>query len=127
MSFPYVADVLNAQADEDAARIVSVALYTGAPGSSGTSNEATGGSPTYARQSPNFSPGGDEGPLGGTQPATDGVAWGEATFDLPAGTYTHYGAFGTGSVWLGGTALPANIVMSAQGTHQVSIAAGPVV
>lgn len=117
---------LNAQADDDAARADYVCLFTADPGSTGTS-EATGGSPAYAAQPAAFEPAGVEGPLGASQPATVGVAWGEATFDLPAGTYTHYGYRQTtaGGTFIGGFPLPSSIVLSGQGIQSVSIAVGP--
>lgn len=116
--------VLNAQANEDAARVATVSLHTGDPGSTGA-NEATGGSPAYARQAPGFASANTEGPLGASQPASVGVAWGECTFDLPAGDYTHYGYRSAGGTWLGGGALPSTVSLGAQGSQQISIAIGP--
>lgn len=117
---------LNAQADDDAARAPYVSLHTADPGSTGTS-EATGGSPAYSRELTAFDTAGVEGPLGASQPATVGVAWGEATFDLPAGTYTHYGYWSaaTAGTFIGGFALPSSIVLSGQGVQSLSIAVGP--
>lgn len=119
--FPYTDAVLNAQTDEDAARIAKVCLYTADPGTDGT-----GATPTTA--TPSWAAAGVVGPLGGSlQPATVGVAWGEATFTLAAGTYTFRGALGTADVFLGAEALAPSLVMGSGGTHQVSLAAGPVV
>lgn len=118
--------VLNAQADDDAARCVFMSLHTDDPGSTGA-DEASGGSPAYARQALAFEPGGDEGPLGVSQPATVGVAWAEASFDLPAGDFTHYGMWSavSGGVFLGGDVLPVTVSLGAQGVQQVSVAVGP--
>lgn len=116
----------NAQADEDAARCAYVSVHTADPGSTGA-NEATGGSPAYARLATGFAGGGVDGPLGASQPATVGVTWDEATFDLPAGDYTHFGFWSavTGGTFVGGGPLPSDVSLASQGTQQVSIAVGP--
>lgn len=57
-----------------------VALYTGAPGANGTSNQASGGSPAYARKQTTWSSG-SGGALTGSS----------VTIDVPAGTYTYAG------------------------------------
>lgn len=55
-----------------------IALHTASPGASGTSAEAAGGSPAYARK------------LTSWGSATGGVISGsEVEIDVPAGTYTH--------------------------------------
>lgn len=54
-----------------------IALHTGNPGTTGA-NEATGGSPAYARKQTTFTSG-TTGTLSGTA----------VTIDVPAGTYTH--------------------------------------
>lgn len=123
MAVSWTDATLNAQANEDAGRCAFVSLHTGDPGSTGA-NEASGGSPAYARQPLSFNAAGTEGPLGASQPATVGVAWGEATFDLPAGDYTHYG-YWNGSTFVGGGLLPSDVVLAAQGSQQVSFAVGP--
>lgn len=74
----------------------SVSLHAGDPGTTGA-NEATGGSPAYARKTTTWT--------GGT---ADGVVTGSAVvFDVPAGTYTHIGLW-NGSTFLGGTALSSS-------------------
>jgi hypothetical protein len=61
---------LNYIADQAAARITHLSLHTASPSTTGA-NEATGGSPAYARKSVTFNAAGAIGPLGGTlQPAT---------------------------------------------------------
>lgn len=100
---------LNDRADSQAARLAYISIHTALP--TAGASEASGGSPAYARKAPTFSAAGTEGPLGPTlQPATVGVAWSaEMTFDLPAGSYTHLGAFTTitSGTFIGGAALDA--------------------
>lgn len=118
----------NAAADAMAARIGFLSLHTASPGKTGAS-EATGGSPAYARKSVTFNAAGAVGPLGATaQPATVGVAWSsQVTFDVPAGSYTHWGAqsAATGGTYRMGNTLAAAQTLSAQGQIQHSIAVGP--
>ena len=118
----------NAQADADAARCPYVSLHTGAAGGSGA-NEATGGSPAYARKALGFNAAGAEGPLGASQPATVGVAWGSATLDVPAGTFVEFGLWSasTGGTFRGSGAIPIDggFVAGSQGELAVSVAVGP--
>lgn len=73
-----------------------IALHTGSPGSDGTANHATGGSPAYARKAT----------VWGT--ASGGVITGsEVEIDVPAGTYTHI------SIWLAATGTGSGFVDSA--------------
>ena len=81
----------NAVADLQASRLQYVSLHTGNPGTTGTA-EATGGSPAYARKALVFT-----AASGGTATAA------EVTFDVPAGTYTHFG------VWTAATALYSGV------------------
>lgn len=117
----------NAQADDDAARAALVGIHTGDPGPAGTANEATGGSPAYARKPLGFEPGGDEGPLGVTQPATVGIAWGSATVDLPPGTYTWFSLWDALGTFTGKGLIPVDdgIEFASQGTLAVSVPVGP--
>jgi hypothetical protein len=118
----------NAQADEDAARCPYVSLHTAAPGATGA-NEATGGSPAYARKALTFNDAGLEGPLGVSQPATVGVAWGSAIFDVPADTFTDYGLWSAVSAgtFRGSGPIPVDggVEFASQGTLAVSVAVGP--
>lgn len=120
---------LNYLADQEAARWAYTSIHTASPGTTGA-NEATGGSPAYARKAPTFNAAGAAGPLGsGTQPATPGVAWSnELTFDAPAGTYSHFGGWSasTAGTFRGGNALAASQTLSSQGTVKVSFKIGPV-
>lgn len=74
----------------------TISLHTGDPGSTGA-NEATGGTPAYARKTTTWSGG-----------AADGVVTGTAVvFDVPAGTYTHFGVW-NGSTFVGGDPLSSS-------------------
>jgi hypothetical protein len=119
---------LNALADFEAARITYLSLHTSTPGVTGA-NEATGGTPSYARKPVTFTAGGDEGVLGSDlQPATAGVAWSdEVTFDVPAGTYSHWGAWSAiaGTYRLGNVILPSSQVPATQVQIKHSIGVGP--
>lgn len=85
----------SANADAQAARLQYVSLHTADPGTTGAS-EATGGTPAYARKAVTF------------PAATTGSATATAvTFDIPAGTYTHFGFWSaaTGGTFRGGGAI----------------------
>jgi hypothetical protein len=120
---------LNYLADQEAARWAYGSIHTASPGTTGA-NEATGGSPAYARKALTFNAAGAAGPLGsGTQPATVGVAWSnEVTFDAPSGTYSHMGGWSasTAGTFRGGNTLAASQTLSSQGTVKVSFKIGPV-
>jgi hypothetical protein len=119
----------NNLADELASRISYLSLHTATPGTTGAS-EATGGSPAYARKSVTFNSAGAAGPLGsGTQPATVGVAWSsQVTFDVAAGTYTHWGTWtaSTAGTYRVGNTLSSTQSPASQTTIQHSIGVGPV-
>lgn len=120
---------LNAMADAEAARWSYLSAHTASPSTTGA-NEATGGSPAYARKAPTFNAAGAAGPLGSTlQPATAGVAWSsQVTFDLPAGSYSHFGGWSasTGGTFRGGNLMATSQTLSSQGQVQLSIGVGPV-
>lgn len=101
----------NVVADAEAARLVYASLHTGDPGSTGAS-EATGGSPAYARKALSFG-----AASGGTATAS------EVTFDVPAGTYSHFGVWSasTGGTFRAGNALATSQVVSSQGQVKVTI------
>jgi len=119
MPFNWTDAALNARADAEALLVDAFSLHTGDPGAAGTSNEATGGSPAYARITPTWEAAGVEGALGASQPATVGIAWTDVTFDVPAGDYTYIGA------WDGATFLGSELIttqsFTGQGTLQLSI------
>jgi hypothetical protein len=129
MAATYTDAERNFIADQEAGRISHLSAHTGNPGTTGA-NEATGGSPAYARKAVTFNPAGSNGPLGGTlQPGTVGIAWSsEVTFDLAANTYTHAGGWSaaTGGTFRGGNAMAGSQVLAAQGQLKVSIGVGQV-
>jgi len=94
-----------------------ISLHTGDPGTTGA-NEATGGSPAYARKQTTWA----------TGDASDGVETGsQVTFDVPAGTYTHVGIWSatTGGTFIDSYKIPgtpndAGIVLSIQGQVRVT-------
>lgn len=82
-----------------------LSLHTADPGTTGTS-EATGGSPAYARKQTTWG-----SPSGGA------ITGSSVTFDVPAGTYTHWGRWTavTGGTFRDGGALSSSVTLSAQG------------
>lgn len=88
-----------------------ISVHTATPGTTGA-NEATGGSPAYARKQTVWTAG-----------ASDGVVPGsEVTFDLPAGTYTHIGVWtaATAGTYRDGAALSSPVTLGAQGQLKVT-------
>lgn len=88
-----------------------ISLHTASPGTTGA-NEATGGSPAYARKQTTWSADvTDDGIRAGTQ----------VTIDVAAGTYTHFGVWSASS---GGTyrdgGTIASTAMGAQGQIKVT-------
>lgn len=118
----------NDLADYRAARCPYVSLHDGAAGGSGA-NEISGGSPAYARKALSFNAAGAEGPLGASQPATVGVAWGSAVLDVPAGTVVEWGLWSasTGGTFRGSGLIPVEggLTFDSQGTLTVSVPVGP--
>ncbi len=78
---PLVVAERDAIADAEKARLVYISLHLSDPGTTGAS-EATGGTPAYARKLAVWG-----ASSAGTATAT------EVTFDVPAGTYTHFGTW----------------------------------
>ena len=88
-----------------------VSLHTGDPSTTGA-NEATGGSPAYARQQTTWS----------ADTTDDGVRAGtQVTIDLPAGTYTHFGLWSaaTGGTFVGGGTITST-TLAGQGQIKVT-------
>lgn len=114
---PLITAELNYLADQGAARGSWISLHTATPGTTGA-NEATGGTPAYARKQTTWGA------------AASGSAVGsQVTFDVPAGTYTHFGVWSaaTAGTFRGGNALSANQGnASAQSQVQVTPTYGPV-
>ena len=76
-----------------------ISLHTGDPSTTGA-NEATGGSPAYARKQTTWTAG-----------SSDGVVNGSAvSIDVPAGTYTYAGVWSasTAGTFVGGFALSSS-------------------
>lgn len=90
-----------------------VSLHTADPGTTGTS-EATGGSPAYARKAITWASPVTGGDLTQTTP--------NPVFDVPAGTYTHFGLWSaaSGGTFYGGGALSASETFAAQGTYTLT-------
>lgn len=83
-----------------------LSVHTSDPGTTGA-NEATGGTPTYARKQTTWTPG-----------AADGVSTGSmVTIDVPPGTYTHAGQWSAAvaGTFVQGVAFPTPIVATEQG------------
>ena len=87
-----------------------ISLHTGDPSTTGA-NEATGGSPAYARQLTTWTAGSSDGVVNGSQ----------VTIDVPAGTYTYAGQWTASS---GGTFIQSVAITSttlgAQGQIKVT-------
>jgi len=86
-------------------------LHTADPSTTGAS-EATGGSPAYARKAITWN--------AAAAANLDNLA--NPVFDVPAGTYTHFGLWtaATGGTFLGGGTLSASETFSAQGQYTLS-------
>lgn len=90
---------------------VYASLHTADPGGTGTS-EATGGTPAYARKSITWN-----ASSGGSKTASNAPV-----FDVPAGTYSHFGLWSavSGGTFYGGGTLSASETFAAQGTYTLS-------
>ncbi len=86
-------------------------LHTSDPSTTGA-NEATGGSPAYARKAITWN-----AASGGN---LDNNA--NPVFDVPAGTYSHFGLWSdaTGGTYYGGGPLSAVEVYASQGTYTLT-------
>lgn len=87
-----------------------ISLHTSDPGSTGA-NEATGGTPAYARKQTTWTAGG-----------SDGISTGsEVTIDVPAGTYTHAGLWSavTAGTFIDKVAI-SSTTLGGQGTIKVT-------
>lgn len=83
-----------------------VSLHTASPSTTGA-NEASGGSPAYARKLTTWTGGSSDGVVPGSQ----------VTIDVPAGTYTHFGIWSasTAGTFITGGTLSASTTLGAQG------------
>lgn len=102
---------LQAIATAEKARAQYISVHTDDPGDTGA-NEATGGSPAYARQamSSTVTDGAIESPL--------------LTFNLPAGTYPYFGVWtaATGGTFIGGDLLSEVQTLVGQDVVQFTVA-----
>lgn len=85
-----------------------ISLHTASPGTTGA-NEATGGSPAYARKQTTWAGGSSDGVTAGS----------EVTIDVPAGTYTHFGIWSAGGTYVDGGTIPST-TLAAQGQIKVT-------
>ena len=87
----------------ESAKVLFLSLHTANPTTTG-GLEATGGTPAYARKSTVVT-------------ATTGTGTStQVTFDVPAGTYTHFGTWSavTAGTFYGGNALSSTVTAGAQ-------------
>lgn len=86
--------------------ITHLSLHTADPGTTGAA-EVTGGTPAYARVPATW---------------TSGVS-NQVTFDVPAGTYTHFGTWSaiTGGTFRGGNPLNATQTLTGQGQVKLTV------
>jgi len=104
---PLTPTEVQAIAAAEAAKITHLSLHTANPGTTGAS-EATGGAPAYARQPT-------------TVTASSGTATStQVTFDVPAGTYSHFGAW-AGATFIGGNPLQTPQGVSSQGQLKLTV------
>lgn len=106
---PLITAERNAIADFEAGRLAFISAHTADPGTTGASEAAGGG---YARKALVFAP------------ATTGTATAtEVTFDLPAGSYTHFGVWtaSTGGTFRGGNALSPTVTIGSAGQVKVTL------
>lgn len=90
---------------------IYASLHTADPGTNGA-NEASGGTPAYARKSITWN----------ATAAGDLDSSNAPVFDVPANTYTHFGLWSaaSGGTYYGGGALSASETFSAQGTYTLT-------
>ena len=84
-----------------------ISAHTGDPGTTGA-NEATGGSPAYARKQTTWTGGSSDGSVPGSQ-----IEW-----DVPAGTYSHFGVWSAGGTFIIGYAMSSPATFVSQGKLQ---------
>ena len=94
----------------ESAKMIFMSLHTATPAATGAA-EATGGAPAYARKST-------------VMTATAGVGTStQVTFDVPAGTFTHFGLWSaaTAGLFYGGNPLAASQTLGSQGQVLVTV------
>lgn len=107
---PFTPTEIEAIATAEAAKITYLSLHTADPGTTGA-NEATGGSPAYAREATTITA------TSGTGTST------QVTFDVPSGTYTHFGTWNaaTAGTFYGGNPLSTAQTISSQGQIKLTV------
>lgn len=100
----------NAMLDGLGAVALYASVHTGDPGSSGA-NEASGGSPAYARQSVSW-----------LSASAGSMSSTSLTFDVPAGTYSWLGLWSasTGGTYYYKIQFPTSQVYGSQGTLPIA-------
>lgn len=106
--------VLNAKAEEDAARAQTVMLHPAIPD----------GSNQVATATPAFESGGDPGPEASWQPAQVGVAHAAPQITVPAGTVTHISYHDESGMW-GWDELVPSVTFAVETDHVFYISLGP--
>ena len=108
---PLVDAEVNVAIDAQTARDAYASVHTASPGTTGAS-EASGGSPAYVRQPLSF-------------PAATGKSStaAQVTFDIPAGSYSHFGMWSasTGGTFRGGNPLSSTETFAGQGQLKLTI------
>ncbi len=106
---PLIVAERNAIADFEGARLSYVSLHTADPGTTGAA-EATG--TPYARKALTF-----------PAAANGSTVAAEATVDVPAGTYTHFGTWSavTAGTFRGGNPLAASQTFTSQGQLKLTV------
>ncbi len=106
---PLIVAERNAIADFEGARLSFVSLHTADPGTTGAS-EASGA--PYARKALTF-----------PAASTGQVVSAEATVDVPAGTFTHFGTWSaaTAGTFRGGNPLAASQAFTSQGQLKLTV------
>jgi hypothetical protein len=94
----------------DCLTVNTVSLHTGDPGSEGTSNEVTGGTPAYARKAITFS--------AASSGARDSSS--APVFDIPASTTVRWVGFWNSSIFIARKQLSADEAFVAQGTYTLA-------
>lgn len=108
---PLTVAARNTAADAVGALITHLSLHTADPGTTGAA-EATGGTPAYARKA-----------IVNTVAANGTESFAEGIFDVPAGTYTHFGTWSAATLgtFIGGNALAASQTFTSQGQLKLTV------
>lgn len=99
----------NAALDALAALIDQASLHTGDPGAAGTSNEVSGGSPAYSRETISWNAAASGNLDNNANPV----------FDVPAGTTVSWFGLWDGAVFMGAGQVTSEVFAS-QGTYTLT-------